>query len=277
MSRIFNGILILLVFASSSLLIAGITATPKILFLDGTHRSVPVHVSNSSDAENEVWVEIQYGYVGSDDTGKVIYYLDSLSNDPSSAAAWIQVYPKRFILGAGETQTIRLTATPPASLADGEYWADILIASKPRKAPPSATPGQTAPSTGFILKTQLGLPFHYRRGKVITGVQVTDFKAIPTQEGATVSMKLTRSGNASYWGTRTIRIINAIGKVMYTETKNTVVYKTMNVVDKIARGELAPGVYTIDVEFITGKRLDIKADNLIQSPPARISLPLQIQ
>ena len=264
---------------SSACLLAAVTASPKFLFLDGTRKSVPVQIANTGDDEREVWVEIKFGYVISDDSGKILLYMDSLDTEGLSAAGWTQVYPKRFILGPGDSQTIRLTATPPASLKEGEYWARVMITSKPRKPPQaSVAPAQTKQNSGVVLQTQLGLAFHFRAGHVSTGILISDLNSIVDGADINVSFRLTRAGNASYWGTRTLRIVDLAGKVLYAASKNAVVYKSFQVVEKLTQQKGLPhGSYKIELELATGKRLDIRGDDLLQAAPVRSSIPLVIQ
>lgn len=276
LQRAFLGFLLLNLCCSGSLL-ASITATPKFLFLDGTRKSTPVQIANVGDDEREVWIEARFGYVVSDDSGKISLLMDSLDTEGLSAAQWIQVFPRRFVLAGGENQTIRITAAIPASVKEGEYWARIMITSKPRKPPRSATPGQTQPNSGLVLQTQLGLPFHYRAGRVLTGVQISDLSSSVQGSDLNVTFRLTRTGNASYWGTRTLRIVDQLGKILYTASKNAVVYKSLNVIERLTQRGLPPGSYKIELELATGKRTDIRKEDLLTSPVIRGSIPLVIQ
>lgn len=262
----------------SASLFASITATPKFVFLDGTRKSTPIHISNSGEEDREVWIDISFGYVTTDDTGKVVMNSDSLESEGFSAAPWIQVFPKRFNLGQGETQTIRLTTTPPPGLKDGEYWARVLITSKPRKPPVAAVPNQTTRGSGMVLLTQVSLPFHFRAGRVVTGVEVTGLQTVVEGTDLNVNFKLTRTGNSSYWGTRTLRIIDRTGKILYTSSKNAVVYKSFNVLEKLTTPKgLPPGSYKVEVELATGKRTDIRKEDLLSAPPLKVSVPLEIK
>ncbi len=258
---------------------AGLVAQPKFLFLDAKHRSAPLYLANPGTEEVEAWVDVKYGYVASDDSGRPTVIMDSLpSASEQSCAGWTEVYPKRFILGPKEGQTVRIVCHPPAGLADGEYWARILVTSRPRKLQraPSDT-AVTAAKSGLVIISQVGLPFHFRVGKVDNGVAVTDFKA--AQEGKSLAFKCTlvRTGNASYWGSRTATLIGNDGRVVASVTKNAVVYKTYSVLDTIGIGNVAPGAYTLELELVTGKRTDIVPTDLLRSPAMKTSIPVELR
>jgi len=263
-----------LLFLFAGELSAGINASPKYIFLDGSRRSTPVAITNIGREEIEAWVEVKYGYVTSDDTGKVDIVYDSAADEPS-AAAWVKAYPSRFILSPGESQTIRLAASAPPAMRDGEYWARVLVTGKPRKPPAPVAGGRF--QTGMVIITQLSLAFHYRVGMVATGVIVSDPKVTSDDRNVQIVLKLTRTGNASFWGTRLIRILDASGKAVGpTVRKNVVVYKTLNVREVLDRKTVPPGRYTLDVELLTDKRTDLPRSSLVQSPPAHLAIPIII-
>jgi P pilus assembly chaperone PapD len=261
---------------SSSVIFASISATPKFIFLDNTRKSTPIQISNQESEEREVYVEVKFGYVTSDDSGRATLYMDSTATDAYSAVPWIQIFPKRFVFGPGETQTVRLTTTPPPGIKDGEYWARILITSKPRK-PTTAPKTQQKTAGGMVLQTQIGLPFHYRHGKVSTGLEISNLAATAAGGDLSVNFNLKRTGNASFWGTRTIRILDPGGKQLFTSSKNAVVYNSFMVMEHFAVQNLSPGTYRVEVEATTGKRNDIRKDDLIQSPPVRSAVSLVVQ
>lgn len=263
--RFFFGFVLLSLLAS--LAHASVTVNPKFIFLDGSRRSVGVTVTNPGDQEVEVWIEAKYGYETSDDSGKILIHFDTLAVDEPSAATWIRVYPTRFVVGAGETQTVRIAVRPPGGTGEGEYWARILVTSRLRNISPLPLSGvQGATKSGINLMTQLSLPFHYRVGKVTTGLQVTSMNTSISDTAILVSMQLAKVGNAAFWGSRVIKITNESGKVVSTVTKNLCVYKTLTLIDRINRTNLPSGTYNVDVEFVTGKRTDLRVSDLVQAP-----------
>ncbi len=260
-----------------SILSAGVTVSPKLLFLDPSRRSVPIQISNPGDAEVEVWIESRYGIVTSNDSGRAIILDDSSDGRPFSAAGWIKAYPQRFVLNPKEFQVVRLTVAPPAGLSDAEYWARIGVNSKVRRpAASSKTPG-TASRGGITIINQIGVPFLFRKGTLATGINVRNLSCTAKPSGISVVMDLARTGNASYWGSTTFHILGQGGKVMSSSTREIVVYKTYHAVVTLDRADLVPGSYTVEVTFVTGQRRDVAPNDLIKAPPVRLTAPLVIE
>jgi hypothetical protein len=249
---------------------AGIQVIPNYLFLDASHRTLPFSVINDGSDEREVWLETRFGYETSDYTGKIFIYIDSLALNEPSAAGWIQGYPRRFLLKPGESQTVRLVVTPPAGLFDGEYWSRILIMSKSRTAPTKVTETVVV-KPGIVLLFQQSIPFHYRVGKLSTGLTVDSLTASISDTTLDVTTKLSRTGNAAFWGSRVIRVFDKSGKVVFSLKKNAGVYKTLTLVDHISKTGLSSGEYNISVEFLSEGRTDVPKQDLIHSDPVRAS------
>ena len=267
--------IIVLISSGMNIALAAISVTPKFLFLDPTKRSVAINVTNNGNEDDELWVEAKFGYVVSDDTGGIHVIYDSSDAVQNSAASWIRAYPQRFILGPDETQIVRLVVSPPAGIAHGEYWARINISSKPRK--PAISVRGAKFGSGIILVSQVGVAFHYRYGDLTTAIQLSDIKSTNTDSTVDVKMTLTKTGTASFWGVRVVRLVNESGKVVYTSTKELVVYKNLTLRERISKRNVPPGNYKLETDFLTGNRKDIQSNNLIQAPPLRISNPLIVQ
>ncbi|MBI4546898.1 MAG: molecular chaperone [Ignavibacteriae bacterium] len=263
-------LIIFLSFTSS--LFAGFSVYPRYIVLDASQRMVPLRVNNTGSQDLEVSVEVKYGYVISDDSGKPAIVMDTLSGEPTSAAEWIKPYPERFILPFGEIQTVRLVAYPPPGLPDGEYWARIIVTGVPRKPPPTAAAGQGKGKSGLVMTQAIGLPVHYRKGNVSTGVEVTDFRVTPSHADIVCSMNLTRTGNASFAGRWKIRFENEEGKVVSTSTFPLVVFKSFFLEKKFSRDAIPTGRYTVQVEIVS----DGKNKKQIPTAPVRLSMNIEI-
>lgn len=255
---------------------ASVTVTPKFLFLDASRKTIPLYVSNPGSEETEVWLEVKFGYEKSDESGKGIIFIDSVEDKKNSAVDWIRIVPRRFILGPGEMQTIRLVTTPPAGVTDGEYWARIYVTSKHRNLPSTTQQGKPSVRPGISISTQIDLPFHYRVGKVSTGLVVNSFDVGMNDTSISLTTKLARTGNSSFWGKRTIRLINSAGKIVFSKSKNSGVYTDMTYVDVIKNTGFVSGTYTVEIEFNTGQRQDVKSADLVLAPGVITSATLTI-
>lgn len=266
--------LIVLVFlfqAASSFLMAGVSATPSFLFMDRSQKSISFTVTNTESSDREVWIEIKYGFETSNDEGKIFIQLDSTNVDGLSAAPFMVAYPQRFILPGGTGQIVRLIANQQQPLLDGEYWARILVTSKPTKPTATQTPGSTVIRPGITMLLQQSIPFHYRVGLLETGLLVNSLIASSGDTSINLTMNLSRTGNASYWGSRTTKIIDRQGRIVYSNTKNVGVYKSITLIDRISRGEMPSGEYTVEIEFLTQKRTDVAVGKLVQARPLRVT------
>ena len=255
---------------------ASITVSPKFLFMDASRKSIPLYVTNPGPDDAEVWLEVKFGVEKTDGNGKTIISFDTIQDIEHSAASWVRMYPRRFILAPGEMQTVRLVTMPPVVTQDGEYLARIFVTSKYRNIPLPSRQGKSSVKPGINVLTQTDLPFHYRIGKVTTGVVVNSMDVTQNDTSIALTTKLTRSGNASFWGKRTIRIINSSGKTVFTISKNTGVYTEMTIVDRVSITNLFSGTYSIEMEFATGQRQDVKSTEILQAPRVLTSATLTI-
>jgi|ERR1041385_3002819 P pilus assembly chaperone PapD len=253
----------------------GISVTPKKLFLDPSKKAVPVFVTNPGQDESEVWIDVKYGYVESDESGKGVVVMDSSSGNESSSALWVKPYPQRFILPPGESQTVRFVAFPPPGLQDGEYWARIIITGKPRKAPASNSNIAVKGKAGISFSSAVGIPLYYRKGKVSTALSASDVGVTLSDSAIHVAINLTRLGNAAFIGTQTIRVVTSGGKVVQSQASNIVVFKTFAVREIIGRRKFPPGKYTLEVD-ITGRKSEANEKSQIEVTPLRTSTSFDI-
>ncbi|MBA4313304.1 MAG: hypothetical protein C0417_11820 [Chlorobiaceae bacterium] len=242
--------------------------------MDDLRKTAPITVRNMDNSEVEVHIKIIFGYVTTDDTGKSIIVMDSISVDSNSSARWIRPYPVRFVLGGGESQTVRLVATPSPGLADGEYWCRVLITSYPRGITTSSKKTSTKGAMTFAY--EIGLPIYFRHGKISTGLDQHDFSLKKIDNELEVHLDLERTGNASFNGSQMIRIRNKEGEVVRTvESENLVVFNKYKLKEKVKVSDLPAGMYNIELEILS-KRKDISAKYLLSSPPLRLSGKIEL-
>ena len=251
---------------------AGVGVSPKVVIYNPGSRSMPITISNPSDDNVEISVSAVIGYVTSNDTGASILVYDSTDATIPSAARWIQFYPTRFFLGPHEAQIVRLVATPPPGTRDGEYWARLIFASQSSKAFT-----KLSKNSGMIVIHRIAIPFHYRVGQVSTGLEVSDLRASGDDKHVTVRMNTIRTGNAAYWGSVTVRLVNRNGVVVKSRQKDVAVYRTYVVKVDLERENIPPGDYRVDVKFETNSRKDVADTKLVQAAPiimrTDVSLP----
>lgn len=262
-------VLAVVLFSLAAPVLAGVSASPSFLFMDQSQKSISFNVTNTETQDKEVWIEIKYGYETSTNNGKIFVHIDSTNSDGLSAAPFMAAYPQRFVLPGRTAQIVRLIANPSQTLGDGEYWARILVTSKPRKPTVTENETPTVIRPGITMMFQQSIPFHYRVGRLETGILVNSIIASPADSTIDLTLNLARTGNCAYWGSRTTKIISKQGRVVHTFTKNVGVYKTITLIDRISRADIPSGEYTIEVEFLTQKRTDVSVGKLVQARPLR--------
>ncbi len=252
---------------------AGVTVYPTEVFVKPPNRSSPVVVTNPSDREVEVWIAFEYTYPVGFDTGSVVFATPE-PNDPDepSSAAWVRAIPQRFTLKAQESQVVRVYGSPPPGLRSGEYWARIVVSSKERK--PAAARGDQ-PKMGMDLITQTIIPFHYRSGPTTTGISIREASAYAMGRGIRLNVTLDRTGNASFWGRMTARLVGSDGRLVRTKEYRIVVYKTFTYkADFDVSGE-PPGQYTLELAF-DNKHPGLKPEFRIPTAPVVQRIPVVV-
>ncbi len=227
---------------------AGVTVYPTEVFVKPPNKSAPVVITNPGNTEIEVWLSFSYQYpVFFDSSGIKMSTGDSTSGEEPMASKWLRAIPQRFTLKPQESQVVRILAAPPPGLKSGEYWAQVVISSKERK--PATTTEQAGAKFNMDIITQSAVPFHFRTGATTTGVQVREAQAFGTSKGVHVHLVLDRSGNASYWGRMTTRVLNSNGKVIKTKESRMVVYQSMDYSLDIDLEEERSGQYSVELVF----------------------------
>jgi len=248
---------------------------PPFVFVSAPNKAVSMNVTNNALVETEVWVDFRYGYPVTDDTGGIIMkFIDSTQLSDPSAVSWLRVFPERFVLGPQETQTVRVIISPPPGQAAGEYWARVIFHSMDKKEV-QIKPGQTGTRTGFKLLSNLDIPLHYRNGRVSTGVSLVQASAKVENGLIKVLSELKRTGNASYWGTCSMKLRDQNGKMVVKKDNNIVVYQELRFLSRLDISGVKPGTYSLDVEFST-RRPDLKSEVVLVAPPVSRSFSVTI-
>lgn len=198
------------------LALSAVVVSPTAIFLGDRSRSTQLTLFNGTASPEELTMELRYGYPDVDSSGALIYRLiDSVGASDPSAAAWVNVYPRRLTLGPGARQTVRIVGTPPAGLPDREYWARLIIRSNPKEVldMTGANPGVRA---GLSLEMRTVIPVLYRKGLVSTSVAVQDFVASRVADSLVTHVAVHRGGNAAFLGHAQFDLRDGNGRRMGT-------------------------------------------------------------
>lgn len=268
----FNFCLVVLIalIGISTTMQAGILIQPTFLFLNQMRGSIPITVRNPGDTPVEVWLEAKFGYVASNDTGQTIIIYDTLGTPPQSAVPWIKMYPQRFRLEPLRSQIVRIMVTPPGTISDGEYWARIMVGNqdvKDANSPADIGKGKS----GITFAQVIGIPLHYRKGEVKTGIDIKNVDVSVTQDKITITMDMNRIGNASYWGGATFSLFDAQRRRVLSMKRDVVVYTNYHARVELDRTKIQPGTYTMEVDIAPELRTSIRKSDLLPCEPIHIS------
>ena len=110
-----------------------VLVSPLAIFMDARARTAEVTLVNTTTTPEEVTIDLRYGY-STTDTNEVpmvpTFAPESVTAEAPSAARFTRVFPRRVVLAPGQSQTVRLFASPSPAIPDGEYWARFLATAK---------------------------------------------------------------------------------------------------------------------------------------------------
>lgn len=202
---------------------AAVSVSPIAVYLDQNTRTATLTLYNSGPLAEEVEIGFAFGYPVSDSAGNVSVPLaDTAGAGEPSAVSWMRAFPRRLRLEPGQRQVVRVMAEPPAGLADGEYWARVLVRSRGGQPPIEQTQG--AVTLQLNVETVVVAAASFRKGDVTTGVAVGTPQTVRTAEGLFLQVDLSREGNAAYLGRVRAELLAPDGSVVAEVTDELAVY-----------------------------------------------------
>ena len=246
-----------------------VLVSPLAVFMDTRARTAEVMLANTSTYAEEVTVDLRYGYSTTDSSESPMvpsFAPESIAADAPSAARFIRVFPRRVVLAPGQSQTVRLFASPSPILPDGEYWARFLATAK-RLADTTKSGEGTQVGVSFAIVTSI--PLWYRKGTVSTSIAMDTLVARAGSDTLRARVVLARGGNAAWLGTTTFALLDARQRPV----REWVV--PMSIYQKAYRrrftwslDKLAPGTYTLTATM-AAVRSDLRAADVLPAPEAR--------
>ena len=250
-----------------------ILVAPHAVFMDHRSRTGQVFLVNTGDTPEEVSIDLKYGYPATDSTGTVfIKLIDQPDSSEPSAAAWIKAYPRRAVLAPGQRQVVRLLATPPAGLPDGEYWSRIIATSRGSKV--AVVGGDSAVSAGLTLELRTIISLSYRKGAVHTGVSVTDLRATRRADSLEVWFGAERQGNAAFLGTLVYELVGEDGRPRDQWETPVAVYYPLSRRYVFPLDSVPAGRYTLRMRLTTARN-DLDQRNILPAEPVTRSVAVE--
>jgi P pilus assembly chaperone PapD len=250
-----------------------VSVSPTALYIDSRTRTGVLTLYNPGTLPEEITVDFAYGYPLSDSAGNVSVATtrEPATGEPS-AMAWMRAFPRRLLLQPGQRQVVRVLVEPPAELADGEYWARVLISSRGGQPPIEQTQGDIR--LQLNVQTTLVMAANYRKGDLRTGVEVTAASARRTPDGVQLQVDLSRTGNAAFLGRMRAELLDAGGGVVSTLYDDVAVYRTMRRRLTFAAPAPAAGALTVRIHIDT-EREDLPPGGALPAAPVDQRIPVQ--
>lgn len=216
---------------------AAVAVSPNAVYIDHRTRTGTLTLFNPGALPEEVSLSFAFGYPQSDAEGRISVPLDSVAplGEPS-VLPWVRAFPKRLRLEPGQRQVVRILVSPPAGLADGEYWGRIRIHATGGQPPIEQTLDNNV-RTSVSVAMEIVTPVNYRNGSVSTGVRVTGRSVRATPEAAELTLDLERQGNAAYIGQVRAQVLAPDGRVVAETTDGLAVYRGLRKVVRIPLAE----------------------------------------
>ncbi len=254
---------------------AAVTVSPNAVYIDHRTRSGTLTLYNQGTLPEEIELSFAFGYPRSDEAGNISVQLDSVApaGEPS-VVPWLRAFPRRLRLEPGQRQVVRIMVSPPAGLAEGEYWGRIRIHATGGQ-PPIEQALDANITTSVSVAMEIVAPVNYRNGTMRTGVQVAGSRARATAEGAELVLDMERQGNAAFVGQVRARLLDPSGRVVAEVNDGVAVYRKLRKVMRLPAS--VPGglrgyrvEYTVDTE-----RPDVPPESIL--PASTISDTVTIQ
>lgn len=249
-----------------------VLVAPHALFIDHRQRTSQLTLANSGDRPEEIEIDFVFGYPATDSLGNpYVELIDDPRPDQPSAAGWLRAFPRRLRLEPGQRQTVRLLASPPADLPDGEHWSRLIVTSR-RPMPTAVADSGVQAGVTFELRTIISVA--YRKGSPKTGVNLTDLRVAVEGDSLVTWIGLEREGNAAYLGSLRFDVLDGEDVVREWSTP-VAVYYSLNRRMALPLNGLPAGSYTVRLELST-QREDIAQQNVLPVPPIVRTLGIDV-
>lgn len=251
-----------------------VLVAPHAVFMTHRARTGQLQLHNTGARPEEVTIELKYGYPAADSTGRVqVQLTDQPDSTEPSAAGWVRAFPRRLVLAPGERQVVRLLATPPDGLADGEYWSRIVVTSRGGQL--RAQTADSGVTTGIDIELRTVLSLIYRKGTVTTAISVDSLAAAADGDSLVAVARFERGGNGAWIGNAVFSLVDSAGATVRQWTQAAAVYRSDTRRFVMPLDGLPPGGYRLRLQLDT-ERTDVDRRHLLPSPPVADSLPLEI-
>ena len=201
--------------------IGDLLVAPTRLVLDG-RKGAEVILNNIGDEPATYRVSVEFRRMTAD--GGLVD-VEQPSAEDEAARDMIVYAPRRITLAPHQPQSIRISARPPAGIADGEYRVHLLFRAIPPSNPVVAPAGETPKGVSFALIPIYGvtIPVIVRLGQLEAKAGIANVQLERKDGKPAVTLDLSRSGDRSTFGE--VRVLKAGIKEPIALQRSVAVYK----------------------------------------------------
>jgi hypothetical protein len=253
---------------------AQIGVAPPVVFMSSSTRFGSITVENGTDQTQEVSVRFRFGYPTSFSLGVMrMEYADSAAARENSCADWLKAFPKKFMLGPRQRQTVRFSVAPPADLPERLYWSRCITSAQPQQDLIDTL--HTGVSTRIIFVFEQITAIAYTSGAPRADLVLEGRGMVTDSASIHVRWYARRTGGSPYFGTAVTTLYDQTGKEAASATEALVIYRSMMKRSTFDRSHLHPGTYTAVVRLTPG-RTDIPPEQLPATPDVSVRIPIVI-
>jgi hypothetical protein len=264
-TKLFLTILLMIFFLSKDLL-AQVSASPSILFIDKNSNTGVLTLNNSSDIDKEIELSCKFGYAKVDTSFQVIIeYKDSINAQKYDIGSSIKFFPQKLVLKSKTEQTVRLLLTNTAKLNEGTYWSRLVVKSKDVEKQIDSTFTDEI-SARFVLVTETVNIVFYEKGQVFTNLEFGKHKIVEDSLNYKLAIETERTGNSPYLGSVDVKVYDNLGKEITNKSARTAQYFNTPFIITLPREKYSAGKYKVELAF-TNSRDDIPAEYRIPFKP----------
>lgn len=252
-----------------------IVVAPTALVIQGATRSGALTLINAGDVAAELTLSTTFGYPATDSAGRMfLQTFDVVDDSLPSAESWLKIYPRQLRLAPGERRTVRVLASPPAGVRDGEYWARLVVASRAAETAPDTT-AATSVRIGLALEVRQVIGVFVRQGHVATNVTVDAPSVAIVGDSLVARVPLVRGGNAAFVGSLRATLVNPAGIVYGQAVLPLGVYYGLTPRVSLPLAGVPSGRMSLRLEAMS-ERPDVPPGALLKARTARRDVELDL-
>jgi len=261
-------------FSALPAVIEAIYVAPTAVFIDDRTRSAQITIGNAGDQPEEATIELKFGFPDVDSAGTpYVRFVEDPGPEFPSAAEWVRVFPQRVRLEPRTQQTVRILASPPANLPDGEYWTRLIVTGRGASIPVRSS--DSTVRAGLNLEIRLVTSVTFRKGQVSTTPVIRALTADIEEDSLTVWAHLAREGNGAYLGTADVQVVSPAGEVVRNWSTALSIHYPVRRRFSYGLNSLPPGDYRVRFRLRT-ERPDLPAERVLRAPMVADSVPVRV-